>query len=259
MNDFTAPRTWTVGELVTKAILDQHIRDNQIWLRAVAEQAGRTGMFVGDDCFFVPGTGATPFLAGGVSASVSGTGAAVTLLTSTAANPGQLGLAAGTTTTGSCALIGPADQIELGTNEVRFQGIIGLSALSDGTNRYTARCGLGDSATAESVDFVGFRYADNVNGGEWQGVTRANSVETTLDTNSVAAVTYTALSFTVNAAGTSVTFYIGGTSVGSITTNIPTGSARKLTFLPGLILKSLGTTSRSVQVDAYTYLQAVSR
>jgi hypothetical protein len=31
---WTAPRTWTIGENVTKAILDTHIRDNELFLRA---------------------------------------------------------------------------------------------------------------------------------------------------------------------------------------------------------------------------------
>lgn len=31
---WTAPRTWTVGEVVTKAIMDAHIRDNELYLKA---------------------------------------------------------------------------------------------------------------------------------------------------------------------------------------------------------------------------------
>ena len=32
MTDWTAPRSWTIGEIVTKAILDAHIRDNELFL-----------------------------------------------------------------------------------------------------------------------------------------------------------------------------------------------------------------------------------
>jgi hypothetical protein len=63
----------------------------------------------------------------------------------------------------------------------------------------------------------------------------------------------------VNAAGTSVTFYSGGIAVGSITTNIPTTATRALTFMPGSIVKSIGTTSRSMYVDAYNYLLPIGR
>lgn len=33
MTDWTNPRTWSIGELVTKAIMDTHIRDNLIYLK----------------------------------------------------------------------------------------------------------------------------------------------------------------------------------------------------------------------------------
>lgn len=34
MTDWTAPRTWNIGELITKAMLDQQIRDNELALWA---------------------------------------------------------------------------------------------------------------------------------------------------------------------------------------------------------------------------------
>jgi hypothetical protein len=110
--------------------------------------------------------------------------------------------------------------------------------------------------SAESVDFIGFRYTNGVNSGKWQGVTRSNSVETTVDTTiAAAAATWVKFGFTVNTAGTSVQFYINDVAVGAaITTNIPTGASRKLTYLPGLIIKSAGTTSRSLLVDRYGYI-----
>jgi len=33
MTDWTAPRTWNVGELVTKTIMDTHVRDNEKYLK----------------------------------------------------------------------------------------------------------------------------------------------------------------------------------------------------------------------------------
>jgi hypothetical protein len=136
---------------------------------------------------------------------------------------------------------------------------VGLSALSDGSNTYTVRAGAGDSGTGESSDFVGFRYTHSVNGGEWQGVTRSNGTESTLDTNVTATAAFQRLAFVVNGAASLVTFSIAGTTVGTISTNIPTGVSRALTFLPGQIVKSVGTTSRSLIVDAYRYLIPTSR
>ena len=39
---WTAPRTWTTGELVTKAIMDTHIRDNENYLKTETDKL--------DDC-----------------------------------------------------------------------------------------------------------------------------------------------------------------------------------------------------------------
>ncbi len=40
MTDFTTPRTWNIGELITKAMLDQQIRDNEnaMWVFTAAGQ-----------------------------------------------------------------------------------------------------------------------------------------------------------------------------------------------------------------------------
>lgn len=210
--------------------------------------------FISDECT------ATTGLNGGVTTAVSGTAAAVTVLaTSIDTQPGWLKLDAGTTTTGRAALIGVADAVQLGALETIFHGRYNLPAVSDGTNTFTVRLGLGDSSSAESVDFIGFRYTHSVVSGHWQGVCRSNSVETTVDTGVAAYVSpgiqIYKLSFIVNVAGTSVQFYVDDVATGSaITTNIPTGSARKLTYLPGFILKSAGTSSRYVYVGRYGYV-----
>lgn len=41
---WTAPRTWTTGELVTAAIMNTHIRDNQLYLKTEVDKI--------DDCVF---------------------------------------------------------------------------------------------------------------------------------------------------------------------------------------------------------------
>jgi hypothetical protein len=52
----------------------------------------------------------------------------------------------------------------------------------------------------------------------------------------------------VNAAGTSVAFFVDGVQVATHTANIPTGTARA--FGAGwLLIKSLGTTARTVDAD----------
>jgi hypothetical protein len=90
-------------------------------------------------------------------------------------------------------------------------------------------------------------------------VCRQNNTETTLDTNVLVATPFARLGFVMNATGTSVTFYSADAAVGSITTNIPTAPTRAFSFMPGSIVKSLGTTSRSLYVDAYSYALPCAR
>jgi hypothetical protein len=208
--------------------------------------------FIFDECLIAPGT-----LDGGVTETNSGAGADVTLsATAYAGHPGVLDLSTGTTTTGRSGLLGTADAVQLGALDVLYQGYAYLPILSTAGETFTIRLGLGDSVTGESVDYIGFRYSHGVNAGEWEGVCRSNSVETARDTNVlVVAATWVKLGFTVNTAGTSVQFYIDDVAVGAaVTTNIPTGASRLLTYLPAFVLKSAGTTSRSLLLDRYGFV-----
>jgi hypothetical protein len=58
----------------------------------------------------------------------------------------------------------------------------------------------------------------------------------------------------VNAAANQVVFKVNGTTVATHTTNIPSGSGRETGF-GWLLIKSVGTTARTVDVD---YLSAIS-
>ncbi|MGD9953464.1 MAG: hypothetical protein AB7S87_12880, partial [Burkholderiales bacterium] len=128
------------------------------------------------------------------------------------------------------------------------------TALSDVTQRYAVHFGLIDLMTGNSVDGCYFRYTDNVNGGKWQCVCVANSVETVADSGVAYAVsTQYLLEIEVNSDGTQVTFFIGGSQVAQIATNIPTAAGRECGFGVN-IFKSVGTTARAVAVDVIELL-----
>jgi hypothetical protein len=132
----------------------------------------------------------------------------------------------------------------------RFDIGVQIPTLSDGTDRYTLVLGFGDSntGTTDNVDGYYFKYSDNVNSGKWQLVTSNSSTRTTADSGiTVAASTWYGLTAILNAAGTSVEFFIDGVSVGTITTNIP--GATRTYGANGRIVKALGTNSRSVEFD----------
>lgn len=165
-----------------------------------------------------------------------------------AKHSGVLRYTLGTSTTGSANMWINTTVPALLGNSVYWslEQILKIIALSDGTNTYTLRVGFIDSATAESTDGVFFRYTHSVNSGNWVCVTRNNNTETTSNTSTAAQTsTYARFKIIVNPAGNSADFFIDGTKVANITTNIPTGAGRA-TSTGFMFLKSAGTTDNSV-------------
>lgn len=143
----------------------------------------------------------------------------------------------------------------LGTGEVTLEWDCNLkTALSDVTETYVAFVGFYDSSVTAAIasvdDLCGFRYAYTENSGNWTAVTRQNSSETTTDTSVAAAAdTWVRLKLVVNAAGTSVAFYINDSLVATHTTNIPGATASDYLNYGMYIEKSNGTTSRAIYAD----------
>lgn len=192
------------------------------------------------------------------ASSTSGAGAAVAAVVSDAANhPGLVELSTGTTTTGRAAIgqstVVGASPLILGGGTVVYDAIVKIPTLSDATERYIIRLGLCDAVGADCTDGAYFEYDESASA-NWRCKTASNSVRTTnTSTTAVAAATYVRLTIVVNAAGTSVAFYLDGVEVtgGScspIATNIPTGASRATGWFAN-ILKSAGTTARTAWVD----------
>lgn len=124
--------------------------------------------------------------------------------------------------------IGP---IALGGGITTINWVVQLSALSSGGNTYRFSCGLADDVTlsAQSDSYVNgvyFTYTGSVNSGNWQIKNTAASVTTTGSTTVAASTSFVTLSIVINAAATSVAYYIDGNqvSVSPLTTNIPTAA-----------------------------------
>jgi hypothetical protein len=137
-----------------------------------------------------------------------------------------------------------------------------FNTLSTPTERYRVTIGYGDQATsAAEVDGIFFTYDEGgtangtVASPNWQCVTTVNSVRT-LTTTSVAInnSAWCKLSIEINAAGTSVTFYIDNILVATHTTNIPSGAAELITPRVN-ISKTIGTISRFFHMDYLYYAQ----
>ncbi len=134
------------------------------------------------------------------------------------------------------------------------------AVLSDAVDEYVLRSGFSSMGLPNTIlQGITFEYQFDQNGGRWQGLCEDGIGETSVDTGvTVAASTYYLLEFEVNAAGTSVEYFIDGVSVGTVGANIPSGLGFEH-FISEHIMKLAGTTNRASYVDAYYFYQEISR
>ncbi len=190
-----------------------------------------------------------------VVALFSGNAGSFANVTGVANHPGINELRTGTNTNGSAGIGSndPGSAYLLGNGDYwRFETVVNIPGLSDGTNTYTFRAGFSDGGAGDGTDGCFFRYGSAINGGKWQGVCRnggGGGLETVCDTTiTVAAATWYRLTLVVNTAGNSVDFQTNGTSRCQVTSNIPTTATHETSWNIG-ILKSAGTTGKTAQID----------
>lgn len=192
-----------------------------------------------------------------IVATNSGTGAASATQTTDGANRiGLLRTTTGTTATGRSYVNTASGVIRLGGGAWVYEAHVNIATLSTSTERYQALFGFFDTYNAANqVDGVYLLYDEggvstgSAASANWQLVTTSNSTRT-FSTSSTAVTNgaWVKLRVEVNAAGTRADFFVNGTNIGNVTTNIPTASGRELGFGWGMI-KSVGTTARTVDVD----------
>tara|TARA_R110000824_G_scaffold116426_2_gene267849 strand:+ start:4509 stop:6368 length:1860 start_codon:yes stop_codon:yes gene_type:complete len=176
--------------------------------------------------------------ANGLSTSSSGSGAGTRQLWEFVSSGGGdsfgvVELGTGTTSTGYLSINTGNNAFRLGEGVTSFGARVCPWTLSTATDEYICKVGFGNDITSGGLgsSAVGFRYDRVGDGVNWHCITRASSTETDTDSGVVVLASATgtnmvSLSFTVNAAGTSVEFFIDGVSVATHTTNIPSNSAR---------------------------------
>lgn len=143
-----------------------------------------------------------------------------------------------------------------GTLSINF--VHSLVALSDNTNNYTFYIGLTDNNSGAKVTPVNgcyFSYNHAVNGGKFQINTAKAGVRTTLDSGVLATTGFINFGITVNAAGTSVAFFINGTQVTNspIATNIPT-----VAIAPSITTTVAAGTTPGFILDLFYYSQTLT-
>lgn len=162
--------------------------------------------------------------------------------------PGLMQLATGTNAAGSAAWLGPS--LMHGNNwYFVYEGTLTVSAVSDGTDTYSVFFGMKSGAT----DGVWLSYTHSANSGKWVLNCVNNSSATTTNTtsNAIVAGTYQRLKIKVNPAGTLAEAFENGTSIGTCNANIPTSRQSQFRMQ---ILKSLGTTSRAINVPQHSMI-----
>lgn len=184
--------------------------------------------------------------------AVSGTGADVTNMA--VAELGVFGvwqLTTGTTATGRAAIIaGNADSFSLGQGQATFEVYLKFPTLSTVAEEFILRIGFMDSTTGGSTNGVYMIY-DRLTSLNWKLNTITAGGSSTVNTSATPVGTgWTRLKIVVNAAGTSVSFFVNGTQVSGspITTNIPVGAGKECTLAASLI-KSAGINTRNANID----------
>lgn len=198
------------------------------------------------------------FLGSSTSFFAYNSGGAFAILTGDALNiVGVAGVGTGTSTTGRGGFIWPSTNpaatsaLYFGAGRWVFETRVRLSALSDGTNTYSARTGFTrDPASETPLDGAFFSYNPAAHGnGNWHCVSRNNNSNRVVDTGVAASASaWQVLRIEVPADASEILSYIDGTLEDTNTTNIPSGSSRRFGY-GCAILKSAGSTGRDIYVD----------
>lgn len=224
---WTAPRTWTTGEVLTAALLNTHVRDNELFLFAsdpsfyhqnLIEQAVTKGLGI-----LGAATNATLATADQVGAGfvvvLGATGAISCDASGTNAIHGAWRHDTGATSGSQCAFVGSYMET-VGDYTLVWRGVLTSAASQTQFIGFHAFTG---NYVADENNIIGFRVSAT---GTIVGVCDAAGTETTRDTTVTPdGATECSLRVEVRSGGTIVRFYRNNVQVGAdVTTNIPAGT-----------------------------------
>lgn len=229
------------------SFLEQYV--NGAWQPVFGTGGGNYQTFFED---FVVNTGAqaTPFAKGWLT-QATGTGATVqgntSALTSGDDTFGVVDLATGTTTTGLASTYLSQTALVVGYAKFYYEWRVYMPNTSTTAQPYNVRIGFNDNWITAGPNNGIYFFGTGGNAPVWNCITINGGVATSTASGvSVASATWYKLGMLINAAGTSVQFFINDTLVVTTTTNIPTGTTG---FGAQISKSSAGTTSRSLYVD----------
>jgi mRNA-degrading endonuclease toxin of MazEF toxin-antitoxin module len=151
-------------------------------------------------------------------------------------------------------------QFQFGGGTWVYESYIAVETLSDITNRFRFQTGFGDLATASNDNngaIIIYDEGGTANGtiasANWQCVTSNNGVRTQTTTSVVVTTNWVKLKIIVNAAATSISYFIDGSLVATHITTIPTYALGRRFKVKQGIFKTTGTTNRNVNCDYLFY------
>lgn len=186
--------------------------------------------------------------------SLATSGGGLTHVAAVSGHPGIIEQSTAGSTTGLATILGSDandDVLLLGNGDAwRYETVARIPTLSSGGEPFTVRAGFLDASTTDGTDGCYFKYSDDVNGGEWQGLCIDNTTSTTCDSNiAVGANTWYRLTVAVNSAGSQADFRVNGSSACTVATNIPTGAGRSVTYGNAIVKDGAGTNARTLETD----------
>lgn len=119
-------------------------------------------------------------------------------------------------------VIRPIGNFVLGGGEITVNWVFKINTLSDNTNRYIMRLGLGDTPSADQANGVYFQYSHNLFSGRWAMKTAAASVVNFSSTSIDVTTGWHNLSVSINANRTLATYVVDGVTTGTMSLTIPT-------------------------------------
>jgi hypothetical protein len=151
-------------------------------------------------------------------------------------------------------LMGGASQIGilLGGGALSISWCFNINTLSNATNRYDLFVGMYDRRAFTNGVF--FQYNDSVNSGKWVLTAYASGATSTNSTTAVGTGWQT-LRIDINAAGSSAEFFVNGTSIGTVSSGLPTGGIKPVISMQ----RAAGTVAAdTLEVDAFWMTQTLT-
>lgn len=139
---------------------------------------------------------------------------------------------------------------------ITYSTVVKLSVLGTGAQDYTCYVGIGNLSdpSIEVTNGVYFFYNQATNSGNWVGKTASGGSRNSVNSSVAASTNYVKLGFTVNAAATSVEFFINGVSIGTQASTIP---STQIGFFYQMAHVA-GANTKSLAIDLLTFNQTLT-